>query len=170
MAGFLLADANAFRIVAIGAKRRRAAGTDPLVAAFMALLLLFEALLQRLHQLLEAAHGLDFVHLFLAQEFLGHLAQPFLGNVGHVDGIRHAVQALEDVAEHLVELVDIALILHQGGARQVIKVSHLHIDDLFVHRLHQHQVFLQRDRHFGFTQFIEEVEEHGASFLSGRKR
>ena len=130
----------------------------------MALFLLLKALLQGFHQFLEAAHGLDLVHFFLGEEFLGHLAQPFLGNVGHVDGVCHAVEALEDVSEHLVELVDIALVLHQGRAGQVIEILDIRIDDLFVHGFHEHQVFLQRHRHFGFAQFIEEVEEHMGVF------
>src|SRR5690554_1518841 len=51
----LLADANAFGIVAISAERAGAAGADPLVAAGMALLLLLKALLERLDQLLQPA-------------------------------------------------------------------------------------------------------------------
>src|SRR6202000_1330909 len=43
------ADADALRVVAAVAERRRAAGADPLAAAFVAALLFLEALLQRLH-------------------------------------------------------------------------------------------------------------------------
>ena len=65
------------------------------------------------------------------------------------------------MAKDLVEFVDIALVLHQRGAGEVIEILHVHIDDLFVHRLHQQKVFLQGDGHFGFAQLIEEVQEHG---------
>ena len=69
MAGFVLADANAFRVVAIGAKGRGTTRTDPFVPAFMALLLLFEALFQRLHQLFPATERFDLFHLFRSEEF-----------------------------------------------------------------------------------------------------
>src|SRR4029078_11045518 len=58
VAALVLADADSLRVVAVGAERVGAAGADHLVAAFVALLLLFEALLQRLHQLVPA-HLLD---------------------------------------------------------------------------------------------------------------
>src|SRR6185312_17503724 len=49
VAAFFLADAYAFGIVAIGTVRRGAFGADPFIAALMALFLLGETLLQRLH-------------------------------------------------------------------------------------------------------------------------
>ena len=162
MAGFLLADAHAFGIVPIGAEGRGPARADHLVAALVAFLLLLEALLQSLHQLLEAAHGFDLGHLLGGEEFLAHLLEPFLGKVGHVDGVGQRVEALEDMGEDAVELVDVALVLHQGGAGEVVEFLDLHGDDLLVHRLHEGQVFLQRDRDLGGAEFIEEIQEHGA--------
>ena len=70
------------------------------------------------------------------------------------------------MGEDAVELVEIALILHQSGARKIIEVLDLHIDHFLVHRLQQKEVFLQRDGDLGRTEFIEEVEEHGASRFS----
>src|SRR5690606_23286406 len=64
VAAFLLADAHAFGIVAIGAEGRRAGRADPLVAALVAFLLFLHALLQRLHQLVPAAERFD-LFLFL---------------------------------------------------------------------------------------------------------
>ena len=148
VAGLVLADAYAFGIVAIRSKRRSSAGADHLVAAFVALLLLFEALFQRFHQLLEAAHGLDFGHLLGGQEFLAHLLEPFLGQVLDVDRVGQRVEAFEDVGEDAVELVDVALVFHQGGAGEVVEVLDIHLDDLLVHRLHEGQVFLQCHRDF----------------------
>ena len=58
VAALVLADADALRVVAVGAERAGAAGADHLAAALVALLLLLEALLQRLHQLVPA-HLLD---------------------------------------------------------------------------------------------------------------
>src|SRR5262249_59893019 len=62
IAVLVLADAHAFRIVAVGAERRGAGGADPFAAALVAALLLGEALAQRLQKLVEAAHRL---HLLL---------------------------------------------------------------------------------------------------------
>ena len=54
----VLADADAFRVVAIGAEGRGARGADPFAAALVAALLLLQALLQGLEELVPA-HGLD---------------------------------------------------------------------------------------------------------------
>src|SRR5581483_11108430 len=61
----LLADAHAGRVVAVGAVGRGTAGADPLLAALVAALLLLEALLELLHDLLPAAQGLDLGLLLL---------------------------------------------------------------------------------------------------------
>nr|WP_252970141.1 hypothetical protein [Brevundimonas vancanneytii] len=50
--------------------------------ALMALLLFLEPLLQRLHQLLETAEGLDLGLFLVGQVFFGQQAQPVLGDVG----------------------------------------------------------------------------------------
>ena len=74
VAALVLADAHAFGIVAVGAERRGAGRADPFAAALVALLLLRETLLQRLHQLVPAAQRLDLLLLLVGQEFLGELA------------------------------------------------------------------------------------------------
>jgi len=47
------------------------------------------------------------------RNLLADLFEPFGGNVGRADSV-HLFQALEDVAEHLVEPVDVLLVLHEG--------------------------------------------------------
>ncbi len=59
------------------------------------------------------------------------------------------IEALEDVAEHAVELVEIALVLHQRRARQIIEILDAAAGDVLLHRLHQREVFAQRHRHAG---------------------
>src|SRR6185437_6454635 len=59
LAILVLADAHALGVETEGAERRGAGGADPLRSALVALLLFLETLLQRLHQLLPAAHRLD---------------------------------------------------------------------------------------------------------------
>src|SRR5204863_5574983 len=108
LAVLVLADAHALGIETVGAERRGAGGADPLRSALVALLLLLETLLQRLHQLLPAAHCLDLRLLLVGEQLLGELAQPLLGDLGgHALG-GQSLEALEDVAEYPVELVEVA--------------------------------------------------------------
>src|SRR5690606_27456535 len=72
----VLADAHALGIVAIRAEGRGSGSADPFRSALMALLLLREALAQGLHQLVEAAQGLDQLLVFLRQMLLGKTHQP----------------------------------------------------------------------------------------------
>ncbi len=65
-----VADANAFGVEAAGAERAGAAGADPLVAAGVAFLLLFQAFLELLDQLVQAAQGLDLRPFFIRQRTL----------------------------------------------------------------------------------------------------
>ena len=63
-------------------------------------------------QLVEAAHRLDLLLLLLGEIFLGELLQPLGRDLGR-ERLLHQFEALEDVAEHAVELVEVALVLHQ---------------------------------------------------------
>ena len=139
MAAFLLADAHAFRVVAMCAEGRGARGADPLVAALVAFLLLLQALLQRLHQLLEAAQGLDFRHLLRGKHLLGELLEPFLRDFSRLL-FRDEIQPVEALAEDLIELVDVLLVLHQGRAGEVVELVHPIAGDVLLHRFQQGQV------------------------------
>ena len=163
MAALVLTDAHAFGVVAGIAERRRAARADHLRSAFVPLLLFFEALLQRLHELVPAAHGFDLLLLFFAEEFLGERLQPFFGDLRQ-QGAVDILQPLEDMAEHLVELVEIALVLHQRGAGEIIEIVDLQIDDVLVQRIHQRQIFLERHRNARGTKLVEKLKEHETGF------
>ena len=158
----VLADAHAFRIVAVGAERRGAGGADPLVAALVAPLLLGEALGERLQELLEPAHRLDLLLLLFGQILLGELLEPFDRDLDR-EPLLQQFEPLEHVAEHAVELVEVALVLHQHGAREVIEILHAPAREIGVHRLHQGQVFAQRHRHAGGFELMEEGDEHRAT-------
>jgi len=75
----------------------------------VATLLLLQPLLQRLHDLVPAAERLDLSLFLLAQQVLGHLAQPFLRQRASQDLLRRRPldrqRAAEDLAEHPVEAV-----------------------------------------------------------------
>src|SRR4029077_20129496 len=66
IAVLLLADADAFGIIAMGAERRGTGGADPLVAALVAALLFGKPLAKRLHELVPA-HRLDLLPFFLGK-------------------------------------------------------------------------------------------------------
>ena len=140
VAVLFLPDPHAFGIVAVGAERRGAGGADPLVAALMAALLFLQALAKRLHELVPA-HRLDLLLLFLGEVFFRKLLQPFGGNVRLLHRVQQAFQPLEHAAEDAIELVEVALVLHQGGAGEVIKILHGLIGEVGVQRLHQRQIF-----------------------------
>jgi hypothetical protein len=126
----------------------------------VALFLLLQALFQGLHQLVPAAQRLDLLFLFLGQGAFRQLAQPFFGDFGNVD-LFGLLKALEDMAEHLVELVQVLFVLHQGGAGQVIEILDAVARQARIHAFQQGQVFAQGDRQLGRTQFEKEVDEHG---------
>src|SRR5262249_30102227 len=105
LAVLLLADAHAGGGVGVPSLGRCAAGSDPLVAPLVAPLLLLEALLQLLHDLVPAAQRLDLGLFLLAQIELGQRAQPLLRDLC-LDRLAHELKTLEDVTEHLIELVE----------------------------------------------------------------
>ncbi len=159
------ADAHALRVVPAVAVGAGAAGADPLASALVALLLLFQALLQRLHELVPA-HLLDGGFL-LGREFaLQDLAQPVGGHL--LAEVGHHLDALEVGAERAVELVEVLLVLDQDGAREVVEVVDapavfgLRADDARLQRLQQGEVFLDRHRQLAGAQRVEEVDQHGA--------
>jgi hypothetical protein len=108
---------------------------------------------------------LDLGLLLLGQIELGQRAQPLLGDV-RLRRLAHEIKALEDVAEHPVELVEVALVLHQRCARQVVEVLHPAVGEIRLQRLHQGEVLLQRDGHLGGFQLVEEGGEHGRARAS----
>src|SRR6185437_13925987 len=120
VAVLVLADAHALGMVAIGAEGRRAGGADPFAAALVPALLLGQALAQRLHQFLPAAECRDLRLLLVGEGLFRELPQPLLGDLD--TGLADRLDTLEVVAEDAVELVEIALVLHQRRAREVIEL------------------------------------------------
>ena len=68
------------------------------------------------------------------------------------------------MSEHLVEAIEMLLVLHQGCAGEVVEVHHLvaavAADNALVHGFEQGEEFLERDRHLGGAQLMEEMLEH----------
>ena len=139
VAVLVLTDAHTGRIVAMGAEGRGASGADPFVAALVATLLLGEALAQALHQLL-VAERLDLRLLFIGKVFFRELLQPVGRDFGRE--IREAeLETLEDLPENAVELVEIALVLHQRRAGEKVEILDRRAGAIALERGHQRQIF-----------------------------
>ena len=144
----VLADANAGRVIAVGAVRRGAAGADPFVAALVTFFLLGEALLELLHDFVPAAQFFDSFLVFLGEMQRADPAQPFLGDVG-LDGVGQKLETFEDVGKDLVEAIEVALVFHERRPREIVEILDAIADDVGADGLEQRQVLFQRHRHFG---------------------
>ncbi len=121
--------------------------------------------LQRLHQGLEAAQRLDLGLLLLREDAVGQRAQPFLGQLGDIDPLarlRQRFEPLEDAAEHAVEGVDLGLVLHQGGAGEVIERLDVVVREAVPHGLQQRQILAHRDGNAFPAKALEQRREHGS--------
>ena len=167
VAVLVLPDAHARGVVPMGAEGRGARGADPLRAALMALLLLGEALPERFHELVPA-HGLDLFFLVVGEVFLGEFFQPVGGNFRLLHRVEQGFKALERRAKHLIETVEIALVLHQQRARQKIEFVDRLVGEPLVERLHEVEIFARGDGHPRFLQGGEKGQEHGYRSGSGR--
>ncbi len=70
------------------------------------------------------------------------------------------LQALEGLLEHEVEAVQVALVLHQGGAGEVVEVLDVVAGHPLLHRLEERQVLPERHRDAGRSEQLEEGDEH----------
>ena len=159
VARLVLPDPHPFGVVAVGPEGRFPGRPDPLVAALVPSLLLFQTLLQLLHQLLEAAHRLDERLVLLAELKLGLATEPLLRDLA-VQRVEELLHSLEVGAEALVEAVEVPLVLHERRAREVIEVVHAQHGDPALERLEQGQVLVDRDRDVVPAEPEEEVDQH----------
>ena len=63
--------------------------------------------------------------------------------------------------EHPVEPVQMALILHQGGAGQVVEILDAAFCHAGLHGTEQGKIFRDRRRHLRLSQCQDEMREHG---------
>ena len=160
-AAAVLAHADAFRVVAVGAERTGSAGPDPFLAALVPALLFLQALLERLQQLVEPAHRFDALAVLLGQVAQEFLLQPFLGDLAA--DVEDAFDALEVRAEREVEAVEVLLVLDEGEARQRVEVVERQRHHALVERLDQRQILTRADRQLERLEVKEEVDEHRGS-------
>ena len=130
----------------------------------MAALLLGKALAQGFEKLFQAAQRLDLFLFFVGEIFLGEFFQPLDGNF-RGERVFDQVEAFKDMAEHAVELIEIALVLHQSGTRQVVERLDPAVGQIHLHRLDQREIFAQRHRQAGGFELMEEGREHRSTLL-----
>src|SRR5208337_2981146 len=116
---------------------------------------------QLLHDLVPAAKRLDLCLLLIGEKPFAKRAQPFLRDIRR-NAVHGARKAFEDMAENAVELVEMALVLHEGGARKVVKIVDLLARDARVDRVEKGEIFFHADRDAGPLQLVEEVQKHEA--------
>src|SRR5262249_49867800 len=155
-----LADADPFRVVAVGSERTRARRPDPLRAALVARTLLGEALLQCLHQLVPAAQRLHQRFLFLGERALHRLANPFFGNPGA--DVEDALESVKVSAEGEVEAIVERFVLDEAGARQVVEIVDAVRHDVLLERFEQRQKLTRGNGKLRRLQVEEKVDEHDA--------
>ena len=132
----------------------------------MALLLLFQSLLEFLNELFEATQTLYF-RLVLFRQLLHELrAQPVVGN-HRFDDIVQRFKVLKMEPECSVEAVIVLFVFDKNGARQGVEIIHVTKGQPLLHRLEQIQQLAGCHRHAGVLQHMEEVDEHGLSALLG---
>ena len=119
--------------------------------------LLFEPLLQRLHELFPAAERFDQLLLFIRQVILRELFQPLFGNQRR-RALRQIGDASEVRAEHAVEFVVVRLVLDKARARQIVEIVDAPANHALVERFEQRQEFPDRNRQAALFEFQEKFD------------
>ncbi len=125
----------------------------------MALLLLLEAFLELLDQLVQTTERLDLGALLVTEVAFELLAQPVFGDQC-LDVPVQVFETLEVGAERPVEFVEVALVLDHHGAREEIELVHVGKHHTVLERVDQIEQFAYRDRNLGGTHFVEQAKQH----------
>ena len=163
------ADAHALGVEAAVAEGRGAAGADPLVAALVTAFLLGESLLERRHDLVPRPERLDRRHLLGGEVFFGDQLEPFLGDVGGEVLAGGRDEALEHRAEDLVEAVELALVVNEDAAAEIIELLGIGGDDLGVERLEEQEMLLQAGGNPAAPQRLDKANEHRSPVPPGAR-
>ena len=162
MARFVLTDAHALGVVAVGAERRGAGGADPFRAALVAFFLFLQAFLQGFHQLVETAQGFDLGFFVVAQVFFGQFGQPVFGQVQCFDHVGNldVFQPPEGGGEGAVEAVQVGFVFYQRGAGQNVEAVDVIGHKAGVDGGQKRQEFAGRCRDAVSAEGFEEAKEH----------
>ncbi len=99
----------------------------------MPALLFLQQLPQPVHQRLESAQRGDLRHFLRGEQLFRQLAQPFVRQFACIDGFG-LLEPFETFAEHAVEPVEMAFVLHQRRPAEIVEVVDAVIGDTGAHR------------------------------------
>ena len=116
------------------------------------------------------AEAVDLRHLLGRQIGFGDQPQPFFRDFGADLLAAGRDQALEHFGEHPVEPVELALVMNEGGAGEIIELLGLGGDHLGVHRFEQQQMLLQRGGNAPAAQRFDKADEHVRRLSAARRR
>ena len=93
---------------------------------------------------------------------MGHLVEDLLllARLDESRPIERAPVDLVEVAKDAVEAIKVTFVFHQRRAGQVVEILDPPAGEVFVHRLHQRDVFAQRHRDAGLLQLMKEGRKH----------
>src|SRR5690606_8456114 len=104
---------------------------------------------------------LDFLQFLFREIAFGDGLQPILGNLDWLLAVI-GENALEDLVEDLVEAIEQAFVLNEGGAREVVERFRRQLDSVLVECLEQYEVLLEGSGNSGSAELIDKVEEHAS--------
>ena len=137
---FALFNADAFGVITIGTKGRRAAGADHFVTALMTFVLFFQTFFKLVQHFIQATQRFNFGHIFRRHQALKLFAHPVGRNVGFGHAVRQGFEATEVTGKGLIELVVMAFVFHQAQPRQSVKLIQIGKGDMGFHGFNQIQI------------------------------
>ena len=100
---------------------------------------------------------------------LGDELQPFLGNVGDKFLAGRRDEPLEHRAEDLVEAVELAFVVNEDAAAEIIELLGIERDDVGVERLEKQQMLLEAGRNPAAPERLDEADEHAPAHAAPRR-
>ena len=148
-------------IVAVGAEGRGAAGADPLIAALVALLLLGS---RRCFSVSISLSKPPMASIAAFSSSVRNFSVSFFNHSAGMSAVRLSStfsKPLNTWPNTRSNLSRLRSSFTRAAAGQVVEVVGGQAGDVLVHRLHQHEVLFERDRHAGVAEFGEQAQEHG---------
>jgi len=131
----------------------------------LTLLLLTQALTQRLEQFVPASEGLDAALLSFRERALGECSHPVRGDLG--EQLREApFGAGKHLGKDAIEAIVVAFVLNETGAREVVEILRRQLRHARPQCLQEHQELGGGHRHARAAQLKEELHQHGGPALS----
>ena len=125
----------------------------------MPLVLFFEPLSQRLHQLVKTAERLDHVALLGGQYQLRLAIQPIVRNVLNHVGER-VLDTFEVGRKNAIETVELGFVFDEAGAGKKIKIIDAVIRQPALHRFMQCQKLGDRRIHAAVAKHVKKRDQH----------